>query len=126
MCPEFHRQLVTAGKEAEQLLFAHRWLLLCFKREFPVSGALHVWESCWANYRSNYFHLFVCASIIATYGRDVIEQRLPSDEVLLYFSSLAMHMDADAVLKKVPSQCRPLLKYVRYSAFVLCMYSMID
>ncbi|KAK6041402.1 TBC domain protein [Cooperia oncophora] len=69
-------------------------------REFPEADALHIWEACWAQYRTNFFHLFVCCAIVSIYGDDVIAQRLPHDEILLYFSSLAMHMDGRLVLKK--------------------------
>lgn len=58
-------------------------------------------QACWSRYRTNYFHLFVCAAIVSVYGEDVLTQRLPHDEILLYFSSLAMHMDQRVVLKKV-------------------------
>lgn len=80
-----------------------RWILLCFKREFPEADALRMWESCWAHYQTDYFHLFLCVAIIAVYGDDIIEQSLPADEVLLHFSSLAMHMNGDVVLRKVSS-----------------------
>lgn len=33
------------------MLFCHRWLLLCFKREFPEAEALRIWEACWAHYQ---------------------------------------------------------------------------
>ncbi|VDM36468.1 unnamed protein product [Toxocara canis] len=100
LVPDFFRHLASLGGDALQLMFVHRWILLCFKREFPEADALHIWEACWARYRTTYFHLFVCIAIVSVYGGDVIEQRLPHDEILLYFSSLAMHMDASVVLKK--------------------------
>ncbi|CAJ0565587.1 unnamed protein product, partial [Mesorhabditis spiculigera] len=51
-------------------------------------------------YRTRHFHLFVCVAIVSIYGPDIISQKLPHDEILLYFSSLANHMDARVVLKK--------------------------
>nr|XP_006824000.1 PREDICTED: TBC1 domain family member 16-like [Saccoglossus kowalevskii] len=99
MYPEFWAHLMELG-DAMELLFCHRWILLCFKREFPESDALRMWEACWAHYQTDYFHLFICVAIISVYGVDVVEQKLPSDEMLLHFSSLAMHMSGDMVLKK--------------------------
>lgn len=78
-----------------------RWILLCFKREFPETDALKIWESCWSHYQTDYFHLFICVAIVSIYGDDVIDQGLPSDEILLHFSSLAMHMNGQLVLRKV-------------------------
>lgn len=100
LVPDFFSYLLSLGGDAPQLMFVHRWILLFFKREFPEADALHLWEACWSQYRTTYFHLFVCTAIVSIYGPDIISQRLPHDEILLYFSSLAMHMDANIVLKK--------------------------
>lgn len=83
------------------ILIFPRWILLCFKREFPETDALKIWESCWSHYQTDYFHLFICVAIVSIYGDDVIDQGLPSDEILLHFSSLAMHMNGQLVLRKV-------------------------
>ena len=79
----------------------YRWILLCFKREFPENDALRMWEACWAHYQTDFFHLFICVAIISVYGEDVVQDQLPSDEMLLHFSSLSMHMSGHVVLKKV-------------------------
>lgn len=62
----------------------------CFKREFTEAVALRMWEACWANYQTDYFHLFLCLAIVAVYADDVIAQDLNTDEMLLHFSSLGM------------------------------------
>ncbi|CAI2357165.1 unnamed protein product [Caenorhabditis sp. 36 PRJEB53466] len=98
--PDFYYHLDKQKADVMQLMFVHRWILLYFKREFPENHALHIWESCWAHYRTNYFHLFVCVAIVSVYGKDVITQDLPHDEILLFFASLANHMDAKIVLQK--------------------------
>ncbi|TMS37035.1 hypothetical protein L596_004057 [Steinernema carpocapsae] len=100
LVPEFFNYLASMGGDALQLMFVHRWILLFFKREFPEKDALHIWEACWARYRTPFFHLFVCVAIVSIYGKDAMEQSLPHDEILFYFSSLANHMDARLVLKK--------------------------
>uniref|UniRef100_A0A5F9D6V1 TBC1 domain family member 16 n=1 Tax=Oryctolagus cuniculus TaxID=9986 RepID=A0A5F9D6V1_RABIT len=51
MNPRFYQHLVSLGEDGLQLLFCHRWLLLCFKREFPEAEALRIWEACWAHYQ---------------------------------------------------------------------------
>lgn len=73
----------------------------CFKREFSEGSALRMWEACWANYLTDYFHLFLSLAIVCVYGDDVVNQDLRTDEMLLHFSSLAMHMDGDMILRKV-------------------------
>ncbi len=73
MLPDFWAHLETLG-DAMDLLFCHRWILLCFKREFHEPDALRMWEACWAHYQTDYFHLFICLAIIAIYGDDVVQQ----------------------------------------------------
>lgn len=50
------------------------------------------------------FHLFICVAIVVIYGDDVIEQQLATDQMLLHFSNLAMHMNGELVLRKVNAQ----------------------
>ncbi|XP_023941289.1 TBC1 domain family member 16 isoform X1 [Bicyclus anynana] len=99
MLPHFYKHL-EKHVDAMELLFCHRWILLCFKREFTEAVALRMWEACWANYQTDYFHLFLCLAIIAVYAGDVIAQDLNTDEMLLHFSSLAMYMDGRLILRK--------------------------
>ncbi|XP_060700483.1 TBC1 domain family member 16 isoform X1 [Hemiscyllium ocellatum] len=103
MHPRFYQHLVSLGEDGLQMLFCHRWILLCFKREFPEAEALRIWEACWAHYQTDYFHLFVCVAIVVIYGDDVIEQQLATDQMLLHFSNLAMHMSGEIVLRKARS-----------------------
>lgn len=61
-----------------------------------------MWESCWANYLTDYFHLFLCLAIICVYADDVIAQDLRADEMLLHFSSLGLYRKY-IVLVHIPS-----------------------
>ncbi|XP_064532301.1 TBC1 domain family member 16 isoform X2 [Pseudopipra pipra] len=103
MHPRFYQHLCALGEDGLQMLFCHRWILLCFKREFPEAEALRMWEACWAHYQTDYFHLFICVAIVVIYGDDVIEQQLATDQMLLHFSNLAMHMNGELVLRKARS-----------------------
>jgi len=82
-----------------------RWILLCFKREFHQSDAMSIWESCWTNLQTEFFHLFVATAIIEIYAEEVISQAMSSDDILLYFSNLSGKMDATLVLFKVIFHC---------------------
>jgi len=101
LAPEFFTYLEKLGGDALQLMFVHRWILLCFKREFSEAYSLHTWEACWSQYRTSYFHLFICVAIVTIYGPDILAQELPHDEILLYFAALAQHMNPDVVMQKV-------------------------
>ncbi|KAF8782318.1 TBC1 domain family member 16 like protein [Argiope bruennichi] len=117
MNAKFYNHLVAA--DALDLLFVHRWILLCFKREFPESEAMRMWEACWAHYQTDYFHLFICSAIVSIYGDDVISQSLRADEMMVHFSSLAMHMSGDLVLRKA----RGLLHQFRLLPRIPCTLS---
>ncbi|CAL1288438.1 unnamed protein product [Larinioides sclopetarius] len=117
MNSKFHNHLVAA--DALDLLFVHRWILLCFKREFPEAEAMRMWEACWAHYQTDYFHLFICSAIVSIYGDDVISQSLRADEMMVHFSSLAMHMSGDLVLRKA----RGLLHQFRLLPRIPCTLS---
>lgn len=56
-----------------------------------------MWEACWANYLTDYFHLFLCLAIICVYADDVIAQDLRSDEMLLHFSSLGKTSESEII-----------------------------
>lgn len=73
----------------------------CFKREFPLDIALHIWEACWSNYLTDYFHLFVTIAIIDIYSEDVMNNNFNSDEMLYHFSTLAMRMNGRIITQKV-------------------------
>lgn len=118
MVPKFHQHL-QKHKDANELLFCHRWILLCFKREFTEAVALRMWEACWANYLTDYFHLFLCLAIICVYADDVIAQDLRADEMLLHFSSLAMYMDGEVIARKA----RGLLHQFRQLREIPCTLS---
>lgn len=57
--------------------------------------------------QTDYFHLFICVAIVAIYGDDVIEQQLATDQMLLHFANLAMHMNGELVLRKVSARRSP-------------------
>ncbi|XP_068150489.1 TBC1 domain family member 16 [Drosophila tropicalis] len=118
MLPRFYAHL-QQHNDAMELLFCHRWLLLCFKREFTEAVVIRMWEACWSNYLTDYFHLFLCLAIIAVYADDVIAQNLRADEMLLHFSSLAMYMDGQLILRKA----RGLLHQYRQLPKIPCTLS---
>ncbi|XP_034174364.2 TBC1 domain family member 16 [Osmia lignaria lignaria] len=115
MVPDFYAHL-QKHTDAFELLFCHRWILLCLKREFPTEVALVMWEACWVNYLTDHFHLFLCLAIMCVYADDVIAQDLRTDEMLLHFSSLAMYMDGNLILRKA----RGLLHHFRQLVRLPC------
>ena len=97
--------------EQLDILFCHRWLVLCFKREFIEAEVLNMWEACWSRYQTDYFHIFICVAIICLYGNRCIETKMRVDEMLQYFMDMAMQFDGSAVLREARSLLYRLRKF---------------
>lgn len=69
--------------------------------------------------QTDYFHLFLCVAIIVLYGEDVTEQQLATDQMLLHFSNLSMHMNGELVLRKVALCTRRLFLSWFFSLILL-------
>lgn len=87
LLPQFYEYLKGIHHGLD-FLFCHRWLLVCFKREFVIEEALMVWEMCWIDYETQYFHLFLCIAIMAMYGMKAVERSLELEELIVHFNSL--------------------------------------
>ena len=80
------------------LMFCHRWLLVCFKREFSEEDTLAVWEACWTNFETTSFHLFVCVAVMAIYGQRAVEKQMNINELMVFFNTLSLTMPRELVL----------------------------
>jgi len=49
LLPDFYLYNLSQDYDLD-LLFCHRWLVLCFKREFLTHEVLKIWEACWARW----------------------------------------------------------------------------
>lgn len=102
MYPEFYIHCLMQDEDLD-LLFCHRWLVLCFKREFIEFEVLNLWEACWSRYQTDYFHIFICVAIIRLYGNRCIEAKMRVDEMMQYFMDMATQFDGSAVLREARS-----------------------
>lgn len=65
--PELYE--IYEAHDMVNFFFCYRWMLLDFKREFPLTDALAIWETIWCKHRTNSFHLFVAMAIMRVYVR---------------------------------------------------------
>ena len=91
-------------------VFAHRWLLVCMKREFRLEDILTIWETCWTNYSTNSFHFFICVAVIAMYGQRVVDQEMNLNELTVHFSSLSNSLPVDIVLSQARGYLHQFMK----------------
>lgn len=99
------------------LMFCHRWLLVCLKREFHEEDALTIWEACWSNYKSKSFHLFICVAIMAIYGQKAMDKNMHINELMVFFNTLSYSMPRDIVL----SQARGYLNQFCSNSEISCI-----
>ena len=102
MYPELYIHCLMQDEDLD-LLFCHRWLVLCFKREFIEPEVLKLWEACWSRYQTDYFHIFICVAILRLYGNKCLERKMRIDEMMQYFMDMAMQFDGSAVLREARS-----------------------
>eukprot|EP00794_Sanderia_malayensis_P008010 gene8009-8869_t len=100
--PDFYIYCLMQDEDLS-LLFCHRWLVLCFKREFIQHEILRLWEACWSRYQTDYFHIFISVAMICLYGEKCIKNNMKMDEMMQYFMNMAMQFDGQLVLQEARS-----------------------
>ena len=108
-------------EEGLSLLFAHRWLLISFKREFKMEDTLLLWEACWTNYATNSFHLFLCVAIVAIYGQKALDEDMSLNELTVYFNGLANVMPVDIVLSQARGYLYQFTKCLEVPCVLRCI-----
>jgi TBC1 domain family member 15 len=86
------------SKEATNLYFCFRWLLVIFKREFEFQQILRLWESLFTDYLGSNFHLFIAYGILTLHRDKILGEEMSFDEVLKYCIDLSGHLDLDEVM----------------------------
>lgn len=75
MDPVFYNYLEKV--DSMNLFFCYRWILVGFKREFPLGETLKIWENFFTDCCGSQFHLFFALAILQAH-RDVTMRYLQS------------------------------------------------
>ena len=94
--PDFYDYL--EGKDALNLFFCFRWLLVLFKREMPYESVFLLWSAFWTDFRTPHFHLFVCLAVVQSQQRTIVRKGLEFDEILLHINELSGKIDVTEML----------------------------
>jgi TBC1 domain family member 15 len=86
------------SKEATNLYFCFRWLLVIFKREFEFQQILRLWESLFTDYLGSNFHLFIAYGVLTLHRDKILGDEMSFDEILKYCIDLSGHLDLDEVM----------------------------
>jgi len=85
--PEFYSYL--DAKDSGNLFFVFRWLLIWFKREFPFTDIMHMWEVLWTNKPCPKFHLLVCLALMDLEKKTIVENGFGFTEILKHINDMA-------------------------------------
>ena len=80
MDPEFYKHLMKVN--GTNMFFCFRWLLILFKREFPLPDTQRIWEVVFSDYYNNHHHLFVCLAMLLNARELILGEDMEFDDIL--------------------------------------------
>ena len=83
------------SKDATNLYFSFRWLLVIFKREFEFEEIKRLWESLFTDFMGNNFHLFIAYAILSLHRNTIIKEQMSFDEILKFCIDLSGNLNLD-------------------------------
>eukprot|EP00020_Sapocribrum_chincoteaguense_P000712 CAMPEP_0170746672 /NCGR_PEP_ID=MMETSP0437-20130122/8928_1 /TAXON_ID=0 /ORGANISM="Sexangularia sp." /LENGTH=689 /DNA_ID=CAMNT_0011085427 /DNA_START=219 /DNA_END=2288 /DNA_ORIENTATION=- len=86
-------------KEATNMFFAYRWMLLLLKREFSYDDLVRLWDTLFANAKLiDKFHYFVALAIIEEHRDHIMDSDMAFDDLLKYVNDLSGTIDVKKTL----------------------------
>ncbi|CAH8567694.1 unnamed protein product [Schistosoma turkestanicum] len=86
--PAFSEYLES--KNAKEMPFCFRWLLIHFKREFSYKDTMTLWETFWTDYRTKNFHIFFAAAILLMQRDNIMNRKYDANSILKHVNELSM------------------------------------
>jgi len=83
---------------ANNMYFFFRWILICFKREFPFDDVMYLWEILWTDQLCENFELLICLAILISQRTVIMESKFGCTEILKFFNDLSCNIDLDTCL----------------------------
>uniref|UniRef100_A0A670ZH29 TBC1 domain family member 15 n=1 Tax=Pseudonaja textilis TaxID=8673 RepID=A0A670ZH29_PSETE len=97
------------SKESGSLCFCFRWILIWFKREFPFSEILQLWEVLWTELPCPNFHLLVACGILDAERQALMNSGFGFNEILKHINELTMRMSVEDILCRAEAIYRQLV-----------------
>ena len=83
---------------ANDMSFVFRWLLILFKREFPINQVFVLWDVIFACPYTDQYELFVATAILRNVAPQILEQSLAYDEILKFTNAISGRMQVSDVV----------------------------
>uniref|UniRef100_A0A7S1LUV9 Rab-GAP TBC domain-containing protein n=1 Tax=Neobodo designis TaxID=312471 RepID=A0A7S1LUV9_NEODS len=77
---------------AEGMTFAFRWLLVYFKREFPVQVVPQLWDVIFACPFTTQYEIFVCAALLRALQKQIVDNALGQDDLVRFCNAVTGNM----------------------------------
>ncbi|KAL7990057.1 hypothetical protein Chor_012723 [Crotalus horridus] len=97
------------SKESGTLCFCFQWILIWFKREFPFSEILQLWEVLWTELPCPNFHLLVACGILDAERQALMNSGFGFNEILKHINELTMKMSVEDILCRAEAIYRQLV-----------------
>ncbi len=85
-------------KEALNLFFCFRWLLVKCKREFELEQCKVLWDKLFSEYYGEYFVLFVVCAMVMEKRQEIMEKEYAFDEILRVTVELSGKLDLNRIV----------------------------
>lgn len=77
---------------AESMTFAFRWLLVYFKREFPIQAVPQLWDVIFSCPFTNQYEIFMVAALLRALSKQIIDCDLGADDLIRFSNAVAGNM----------------------------------
>ena len=74
--------LYLESVDSLSLFYCYRWILVAFKREFPLSDIYPLWEAWFSDYYHEELHLFIIIGMLISNRNIIIDDQMYFDEIL--------------------------------------------
>ncbi|CAL8100093.1 unnamed protein product [Calicophoron daubneyi] len=95
-----------ASKNAKEMPFCFRWLLIQFKREFSYSDVLMLWETIWSEHLTKNFHIFFAAAVLLMQRNLFIERNYDANNILKHVNDLSYRIPLEPALNTATAYLR--------------------
>lgn len=89
--------------ESGNFFFCFRWLLVHFKREFPLAEIMTLWEAIWTGLPGPNFHLFCCLAVLDMEKDTLMENKYGFSEILKYINDISEKIPLGRMLETAES-----------------------
>ncbi|CAH8515324.1 unnamed protein product [Dicrocoelium dendriticum] len=86
------------SKNAKEMPFCFRWLLIQFKREFSYSDVMVLWEAIWSEHLTKNFHIFFAAAVLLMQRRVFMERNYDANSILKHVNELSFNISLEPAL----------------------------